>query len=187
MRIISGKYGGRQISMDDKAPVRPTSDKARGALFSSIAALIPGGSFLDICAGSGAVGLEALSRGALHVTSIEQSPRAVELIRVNAENLGVDSADFEILPGDFRAILPTLSGRRFAVIFADPPYGQRLLQSALEQVSRYALLADEGIMVLEHFAREKLPSQCFDLEQFKVRKYGQTLMSFYRKGEQGNE
>ncbi|HSL93736.1 MAG TPA: 16S rRNA (guanine(966)-N(2))-methyltransferase RsmD [Bacillota bacterium] len=187
MRIISGKYGGRKITMDEKAPVRPTSDKARGALFSSVAAVIPGSRFLDVCAGTGAVGIEALSRGALHVTAIEQSQRVVGLLRQNAGSLGIDDSEFEILQGDFRRVLANMPGRTFDVIFIDPPYEQGLSHAALEQVSGYGLLADGGVMIVEHFAKEELPAACAGLVQFKIRKYGQTVMTYYRKGEMADE
>lgn len=173
--------------MDDKAPVRPTSDKARGALFSSIAALVHGSRVLDICAGTGAVGLEALSRGALHVTAVEQAQRAIDLLKLNANALGVDPARYEIMRGDFRSVLGRLAGRQFDIIFADPPYEQGLLISVLEQVWRHNLLADNGVMVMEHFAKEEPPEASADLVRFKVKKYGQTTMTFYRKGEIGDE
>jgi 16S rRNA (guanine(966)-N(2))-methyltransferase RsmD len=187
MRIISGIFGGRKIAMDDRCPVRPTSDKARGALFSSVASMIPGCSFLDICAGTGAMGIEALSRGAAHVTAIEQSQRVIELLSQNTAAMGIGIADFEVLCGDFRTVLPVLAGRTFDVIFADPPYEQGLAQSAVELVALHDLLADDGVLVVEHFFKEDMPLTSAGLEQYKVRKYGQTTMTFYRKGAFNNE
>lgn len=181
MRVIAGKFGGRRILMDDMSPVRPTSDKARGALFSSLAATVPGSLFLDIFAGTGAVGIEALSRGAAHVTAIEKSRSVVKLLQSNMDSLGIDSHELQVMVGDFRDMLPLLAGRKFDCIFADPPYYTGLAQRTLELAAELDLLNASGVMVIEHFSKETLPVSCGCLLQFKLRRYGQTSLSFYRK------
>ncbi|KAF0197970.1 MAG: putative methyltransferase [Bacillota bacterium] len=183
MRIISGIYGGRQILMDDNLPIRPTSDKARGAVFSSIAMLIPESSILDIFAGTGAVGIEALSRGAKLVTAIEQSPKVAALIARNRDGLGIQRDQLAVIVGSFERELPRLAGSTYDVIFADPPYSRGYAQLALELVAKYGLLHPTGAMIIEHFSKEEVTDRAGDIRRAKVRYYGQTMMSYYLRGE----
>ena len=182
MRIISGIYGGRQILMDDSLPVRPTSDKARGAVFSSIATLIPDSSVLDVFAGTGAVGIEALSRGAKIVTAIEQSPKVAALIARNRDNLGIQCDQLAVVVGNFERELPKLAGLTYDVIFADPPYSKGYAQMVLDLVAKYELLHPAGAMIIEHFAKEEIADNAGDIRIAKVKNYGQTTMSYYLRG-----
>lgn len=179
MRIISGFFGGRKIAMDGRLPIRPTSDMARGALFSSIAELVPGARVLDIFAGTGAVGIEALSRGALEVIAIEQSPKVATLIMDNCRSLGITPAQLRVKVGSFERELAKLGGEQYEIIFADPPYSKGYGEQVLELVSRLGLLSPQGIMIIEHFNKDGLPKQVDRLKCIKVRNYGQTLMSFF--------
>lgn len=183
MRIISGIYGGRQILMDGSLPIRPTSDKARGAVFSSIAALVPESSVLDIFAGTGAVGIEALSRGAKAVTAIEQSPKVAGLITRNRGNLGIMPDQLSVIIGSFERELPKLAGMSYDIIFADPPYSKGYAQLVVELVARNELLHPKGVMIVEHFAREEAAEKMGDIRRVRVKTYGQTLMSYYLRGE----
>lgn len=167
--------------MDSRLPIRPTSDKARGAVFSSLASLIPDAKFLDVFAGTGAVGIEAVSRGARLVIAVEQSPRAAALIAKNRESLGIHPELLQIRVGSYARLLPELTGENFDVIFADPPYGDKLGAIVLELVDRCALLAPLGVLIVEHFAKESLPVQVGKLVREKTRNYGQTEMSFFVK------
>ncbi|MDP3487792.1 MAG: 16S rRNA (guanine(966)-N(2))-methyltransferase RsmD [Bacillota bacterium] len=183
MRIISGIYGGRKILMDDSLPIRPTSDKARGAVFSSIATLIPDSAILDIFAGTGAVGIEALSRGAKIVTAIEKSPQVAALIARNRDNLGIQSDQLAVIVGSFERELPRLEGSNYDVIFADPPYSKGYAQMVLELVAQHGLLHPTGVMIIEHFSKEEIAERAGDLRRAKIKNYGQTTMSYYLRGE----
>ncbi len=179
MRIISGVFGGRAIQMNGKLPIRPTSDKARGAVFSSLAPHIEGARFLDICAGTGAMGLEALSRGALLVKAIERSQEAAQLIMANRQALGTTDASFEVIVGEFGKILPRLEGESFDIIFADPPYGKGYPSEILILVGLHSLLAPGGHLVIEHFTKEQVLVAPGSLRLTRTKKYGQTQMSFF--------
>ena len=183
MRIISGIYGSRQILMDDSLPIRPTSDKARGAVFSSIASLIPEASVLDIFAGTGAVGIEALSRGAKLVTAIEQSPKVAALIARNRDSLGIKLDQLVVVVGSFEQELPRLAGATYDVVFADPPYSKGYSQAVLELVAQYRLLSPRGVMIIEHFYKEEVSEKVGDIRRSRVKNYGQTMMSYYLRGE----
>jgi len=141
-RVIAGEAGGRRLAVPDGRDTRPTSDRAREGLFatiSSIAGPLDGARVLDLYAGSGAVGLEALSRGAGHVLLVEQGARAVRVIKENIEAIGLPGA---VLVADRveRALARGPDGDRYDIVFADPPYA--LADAAVERV--LSLLAEGG-------------------------------------------
>ncbi|MBS3872574.1 MAG: 16S rRNA (guanine(966)-N(2))-methyltransferase RsmD [Firmicutes bacterium] len=179
MRVIAGTLGGRAIGMKDSLPIRPTSDKARGAVFSSLAPRIAGAKFLDIFAGTGAMGIEAISRGAHRVTAVELSPQVARLIKENLLSLGITSDEFEVKVGSFQAVLPILAAETYDLIFADPPYGQGYPAEVLRLIAHHDLLKTEGLLVIEHFSKESVPQRQGKLRLFKIKTYGQTQMSFF--------
>ncbi len=179
MRIIAGTFKGRHIVMDDKLAIRPTSDKARGAVFSSLAELIPDACFLDVFAGTGAMGIEAVSRGARLVVAVEKSPRAAALIIRNRDSLNIDPLVLRVRVGSYEQVLPELGEQKFDVIFADPPYGDLVGTQVLALIDRCGLLAVRGVLVVEHFAKESLPTETGGLGLLKIKSYGQTVMSHY--------
>ncbi len=169
MRIISGKYKGRKIKALDIMDVRPTSDKVRGALFNILGEKIRNSSFLDLYAGSGAVGIEALSRGAKNVYFVEDDFKVFKLIQENIANLKIKE-DYEILK-DFP------KQKKFDIIFLDPPYTKADIKD-LELINENNLLADNGIIIFEHDKILNFKSACFEL--FYEKKYGKTLLSFFK-------
>jgi 16S rRNA (guanine(966)-N(2))-methyltransferase RsmD len=136
-------------------PIRPTSDRVREALFDILGARVPNCAFLDVCAGSGAVGIEALSRGARHAVFLERDPRAVRLIR---DNLGVGSwsGTHEVLQGDADRSLELLAGRgaTFQVAFLDPPYDAGRIDLLVTAIGRR--LDPGGVLVVEHRSRTEI-------------------------------
>ncbi len=165
--------------MDDRLDIRPTSDKARGAVFSSLGELIPDARFLDIFAGTGAMGIEALSRGARLVVAVEQSPRAALLIVRNCERLSIAPELLKVRVGSYDKVLPELTGQEFDVVFADPPYSCSAGAHVLALVDRCNLLSARGVLVIEHFAKESFPAEVGSLTLLKAKQYGQTFMSYY--------
>ena len=165
--------------MEDKLAIRPTSDKARGAVFSSLGDLVPDARFLDVFAGTGAMGIEAVSRGAKLVVAVEQSPRAAALIVRNRDSLGIAPDRLVVRVGSYDRVLPELSRQQFDVIFADPPYTDLLGAGVLALVDGYDLLAAGGVLVIEHFAKESLPKEVGGLTLHRLKNYGQTVMSHY--------
>ena len=122
MRIIAGELKGRRIEAPNWDGLRPTSDKLRETLFNVLAPRIVGAHVLDGYAGTGAVGIEALSRGAAHVTFVEQDPRAVRLVEANLQRCGVDDR-YAIIRAGLADAIRRLDAARFDIIFLDPPYG----------------------------------------------------------------
>lgn len=155
MRIIAGAFKGRRLKPPTWTGLRPTSDKLRETLFNILAPRIEGAAVLDGFAGTGAIGLEALSRGAAHVLFIERDRRAVSLIEANAAICRA-AQGYTIEQGDFATVLARQPpDRRFDVILLDPPYDSTNLSAALDAAG--ARLAPEGVLVLERATRGDPP------------------------------
>lgn len=172
VRIIAGRWKGRRLVVPDGA--RPTSDRAREALFSILQKRIPGAKVLDLYAGSGAVGLEAVSRGAARATLVEKS---APVVRENLARLPVPHGDVEISGEDAGSALDTLSrkGVRFDLVFADPPYGSEV--PALR--SRGKSVLEEGGMLVFQADRGTAPPAIDGLTLVETRDYGRNLFFFF--------
>lgn len=148
MRVISGTAKGRKLRMKDSLPIRPTSDKVKGAVFNILAELIPDCRFLDLFAGSGAMGIEAWSRGAGDVTFVEKDSRVFDLLQENLRTVGFATA--RCVLADFSMAISRMPGRQFDIIYADPPYQAGLYPMIMKQVAAHHLLDAAGILCLEH-------------------------------------
>lgn len=178
MRIIAGDLKGRRIEAPTWDGLRPTSDKLRETLFNVLAAQVRGARVLDAFAGTGAVGIEALSRGAAHVTFVEQDPRAVRLVASNLERCGIEDRH-AIIRARLAGALARLGTHEFDIIFLDPPYGPRQLDEALAAADR---LAGGGtLVVLEHAARDASPAETGALVRVRELKSGDSALAFYRR------
>lgn len=175
MRIIAGTLKGRRLDAPDWSGLRPTSDRLRETLFNVLAPRMADARFLDAYAGTGAVGIEALSRGAAHVTFVEQDRRAQGLIQANLDRCGVENRYAIIRAGFTGAAMRSAGG--FDVLFLDPPYGAAVLSEALETA---APLAGSGaLLVVEHAKRDGAPSQVSGLELTRDLVQGDSVLSFY--------
>lgn len=182
MRIIAGTYRGLRLKTLKGAKLRPTSDQLRETLFDVLGPAVEGAAFLDAYAGSGAVGLEALSRGAREVVFLEHHRPAAELIRENLAALSVTSG-FRVLASPVLATLDRLAeeGARFDVVFLDPPYEAiREYHHALRQLGRGALLAAHSLVVAEHARRCRLEEKYQELHQVRLLVRGDSQLAFYR-------
>jgi 16S rRNA (guanine966-N2)-methyltransferase len=183
MRIIAGKYRGRRLKRPPTLETRPTSDRLRETLFNILAPRINGARFLDLCAGSGAVGIEALSRGAVHATFVDQSRRMCDLIEANLEALDVsenDAAVVSIEATEFLRRHAKKEGAPFDIIFFDPPYAtdyELVLSFFGGEASR--LLTADGIVVVEHHRKTDLLEAFDGLKRYRVVKQGDSCLSFY--------
>jgi len=155
MRIIAGANKGRRLKAPTWSGLRPTSDKVRETLFNILAARVPGARVLDVFAGSGAVGLEALSRGASRAVFIEQDRRAAALIADNAELCGVPERCAIIRDAAGRVLQKPIDGDPFDLVILDPPYDFAALSEVIAAAASH--LAPGGLLVLEHAARRNVP------------------------------
>jgi 16S rRNA (guanine(966)-N(2))-methyltransferase RsmD len=174
MRIIAGTLKGRRLDTPDWPGLRPTSDTLRETLFNVLGSAVEGARVLDGYAGTGAVGIEALSRGASHVTFVESDARAARLIAANLERCGVRDR-YAIIRARFADA--QLDGA-FDIVFLDPPYGATALADALE---RAAALATDGTLVLiEHARRDQAPAAAGTLVLTRDLGSGDSALAFYR-------
>jgi 16S rRNA (guanine966-N2)-methyltransferase len=175
IRIIAGSLKGRRLASPDWPGLRPTSDRLRETLFNVLADTVVGARVLDGCAGTGAVGIEAISRGAAHVTFLERDPRALALIAENLTRCGV-MGGYTILRADLAVAGPAGLPAVFDVVFLDPPYAM-----APDQAVEHAagLVAPGGRLIIEH-ARRSIPRASIeDLALARTLTAGDSALSFY--------
>ena len=181
-RVIGGQGRGRRLKSPAGEKTRPTGARVKQTLFDILAPLIPGSRFLDLFAGGGAMGLEALSRGAARVALVDRSAAAVEVIRHNVSALKGLGGDVQVFRQDAATAAAGLaaSGLRFDVVFLDPPYESELYEPLLEQAGE-GLLADGGVVVAEHFHKRVLPERIGRLLRTRSVRIGDHRLSFYRR------
>jgi 16S rRNA (guanine966-N2)-methyltransferase len=182
-RIIAGQGRGRRLRAPAGAATRPTGGRVRQTLFDILGGEIVGARFLDAFAGSGAVGLEALSRGAAKVVLVDRDRSAVLSARENARALAAAGGEVQVVQQDARTALPALAdqGRRFDVVYVDPPYASELYEPLLESLGGGSLLAEGGRVVVEHFHKRPLPETIGRLERTRTVRVGDRCLSFYRR------
>lgn len=176
MRIIAGEFKGRRLESPADYSVRPTTDKVKEALFSILSQQIWGSRVLDLFAGTGNLGIEALSRGAAECVFCDSSRDSIKLIKSNIAHCKAQGA--RVIPGDFRKTLANLDGQ-FDIILLDPPYDKEFLEPAFELIREHDLLAEDGVIVAEHRREEELPDEFHGFEKIKERKYGIIKLSIY--------
>jgi 16S rRNA (guanine966-N2)-methyltransferase len=182
MRVIAGKYRSRTLRSLKGLELRPTTDRLRETLFNVLGPLIQDSFFVDCFAGTGAVGIEALSRGAREVIFIEKHRPAVAVIRKNLDSLGIRDG-VEIRSGDALDELEKLSKRKLLpdFIYFDPPYKLAAeYENILEFLDSAQLLAPEGRVIAEHTRRLELPSFLTRLERSRMIVHGDSVLSLYR-------
>lgn len=177
LRIIAGKFGSRIIKAPPGHRTHPMGDRIRGALFNSLGDQVPGAKVLDAFAGSGAVGLEALSRGASHVTFVERDKRALDILRQNIAILGVEH-ETRIIKTTVENWLQVASDTKFDLIFADPPYHDPQF-STVQKL--FGLLHFDALMVLSHPGRGEAPTGTNGVVVVDNRSYAAANLTFYRR------
>jgi len=180
MRITSGKFRSRGIKMPKS--IRPTQNKVRKALF-DILGDVQGLSFLELFAGSGGVGFEAVSRGVGELTLVEYNRDCLVAIRKNIESLKLKACSLYPLEAEKAIKAFHKDKRRFDIIFLDPPYYQGLAKKTLQILGAYDILAPNGFTVVQHFKRDELPEESGKLKLIKEARYGDTILSFYKRSE----
>jgi 16S rRNA (guanine966-N2)-methyltransferase len=180
MRVIAGSHRGRRLSGPRGISLRPTSDKVREALFSILGSRIPGSQFLDLYAGTGAVGIEALSRGAKRVTFVESDPKAVQIMRKNLMACGMlDPAELRVSQTETFLQQPQWWKGPYDVVFADPPYADRGAVELVLSSWHLDLLAPEAVLVIEQDARAELPTATNGARLIRRYDYGDTALFVY--------
>jgi len=181
MRVIGGKYRSRVLAEFAGENVRPTSDRAREALFNILSLKMYGARVLDLFAGSGALGIESLSRGAKEVVFNDCSKDSVAIIKKNLNTLKIpiNGEDAKVMQADYLACLQQVRGA-FDIIFLDPPYRFDYGEKALVKIAENRLLTENGIVMYERDV--PFEGEITGLEKYDERKYGKAYLTFFRKG-----
>ena len=206
MRVIAGAFKGRRlVAPKGSRVVRPTTDRVKESVFSILRAQVVNANFLDLCAGTGSIGIEAISRGAKHVTFLERDPRCIRVIEQNLQTCGLPTVPHTRCFG--AAQKPTVSAcllRRdavkgisylqkqaavFEIIYFDPPYSTgtegspKLYTTCLALLAENTLLGPGGTLLVEHAKRSVIPDRIGSLTRDRIASYSDTVVSFYRKDE----
>jgi len=188
MRIIAGEFKSRKIDFPKTKMTRPMTDRSKETLFNILGSLVNGKHVLDLFAGSGSLGLEALSRGCRDVTFVDQADWASKVIHRNLESLGL-SARAQVIEAD---VLKTITrfekrGDRYSLIFVDPPFNQGLVQKTLIKLDQSAIVSPFAQIVVGHAVQEPILDQFKTLELARTKKLGQAYLSFFFKVESQND
>ena len=180
MRVIAGIYKGRRLKTLEGLSVRPTSDRLRETLFNILTPRIEGARFADICAGSGAIGIEALSRDARRVTFIESSLKAARIISENLRNCGIRE-DYRVINRDALRALKSLASEKaqFDIIYFDPPYDSEIYTPVMWLIAKHDLLAEDGVVIVEHRRQTPLLPNYDRLRPYRQVTQGESLLTFF--------
>lgn len=183
MRVIAGEAKGARLHAPKGMRIRPTLDRVREALFDILAPKVPGATFMDLFAGTGANGIEALSRGAVYCLFADSATSSLKVIRRNLAVTGLqDRAVLRrcVLPKEIHRLADL--GVVFDVIFADPPYDFDAYEALIAGIHHAQLLAHEGVIIVEHAARVKAPGEIQAYARSRLATYGDTTLSFFSLG-----
>lgn len=181
MRIIAGEGHGRKLKVPRGGETRSTASRVKQTYFDIMRPAIEGATFLDACSGSGAMGIEAVSRGAVHATLIDRSHAALGTALANIKVLGEKSRLVEVLQGDLLRTLRKLRSERrtFDVVYLDPPYDEGPYEEALELLAD-GLVSPRGYVTAEHFKKRELPEAILTLVRFREVKVSDHRLTIYR-------
>ena len=180
MRVISGKAKGMTLKTIDGNLTRPTRDMVREALFSILINYVQDSTFLDLFAGSGAIGIEALSRGASFCMFIDSNPLCIKVIRENVEKAKFSTLS-QIYNTDYKNAISKLEEQSFDIIYIDPPYNKEMGIEAIRLVSERNILKHKGIIILETDTNEVVPDIVGIYEKFNYKRYGRNILSLFRR------
>ena len=177
--MIAGIYRGRVLKSPPDKRTRPTSDRLRETLFNVLAPRISDDTrFLDLCAGTGAIGIEAISRGSAFVTFVDRSKRACALIEENLDKLGVPESQTDVINTDAANFTGRDHAEGWDIIFFDPPYDSDYAL-VLHELGSGAALNDGGVLIVEHHTKDRMPDETGNLRRWRILKQGETSLSFY--------
>lgn len=182
MRIISGDFKGRRLNAPENDKVRPTTGKVKEAMFSMLMNDVFDAVVLDLFAGTGNLGLEAISRGARKCYFGDNSRESLKLVKENIRYCKAEDKAV-VIPGSFEKVIDRVN-EKVDIVLLDPPYRDGLMIKAIERILEQDILSEDGIVVAEHHSTEKLPERIGTLKKLKEKKYGTILVNFYGKEEE---
>lgn len=181
MRVITGIARGKRLKTPDGLLTRPTSDRVKEGIFSAVQFEVQGAAFLDLFAGTGQMGIEAMSRGASRAVFVDGRQEACKLVKENLRLTGFEK-NTQVVQSDYLAFLE-VSKEKFDIIFLDPPYAEVFMENSLKKISEIDILTDCGIIICERPAEKKLDDEIPGLRRCKDYRYGKTLVTIFRRGD----
>lgn len=183
MRVIAGTYRGRTLKSPADTRTRPTSDRLRETLFNVLAPRIADDTrFLDLCAGTGAIGIEAISRGAAFSTFVDKSRKACALIEDNLDHLQIPETETEIVCISAETFTGRIHSQGWDIVFFDPPYDLDYANVLIDfGLPESTLLRDDGLLVVEHHSKRPLPDAVGQIRRWRLLKQGDSSLSFYER------
>lgn len=181
LRVISGSAKGHKLKTIGGKETRPTADRVKESVFNIISGFVAGARVLDLYSGTGNLGIEALSRGAVFSLFVEKSRESILTIKHNLLHTKL-SEKSSVMAMDVFTALDKLSkeSRKFDIIFLDPPYNKNLVEKTLKCLVESDIIEQDGIIIAEHDLKDEVPQEAGHLKRFRYQKYGDTAVSFYR-------
>lgn len=184
MRIISGRFKGHHLVSFKAGHIRPTTDRVKETLFNKIMFQVEGTRVLDLFCGTGNLGLEALSRGAQHVTFVDAHKQSIAITRENIQKLKVPQDEYVVIQKDVLSYLKSYEGPAFDIILADPPFTQKMAHDVMVVVSESHAFGPQTIMTIESEKKERMEDTYPPLVRFDTKDYGDKILSFFSKSEE---
>ncbi len=178
MRVISGRWKGRKLVSFEAGNIRPTTDRVKESLFNIISFRLPESRVLDLFSGTGSLGIEALSRGAQTVCSVENHPKSLKIIKENHAALDIKS-EILVLPVDVFKFLKDYDGQPFDLILIDPPFTQKLGHDVMLKLSQSKVFGEHSLIIIETARKERLDENYEPLVQTDQRLFGDKILSFF--------
>jgi len=183
IRIIAGEFKNRELYelKNPEGTVRPILARVRKSLFDILTPRLADSKFLDLYSGTGAVGIEAVSRGVQYSVFVDLQLVSIDVLKKNIEKLGIAGKSF-VFQADITGGLQWVSSKisdKFDIIFMGPPYKEKLVNATLQAISQSGILADSGIIIAQHHAKEEADTELYNM--YRQKKYGDTILSFYNK------
>ncbi len=180
MRVISGKFKGRELVSFKAAHIRPTTDRIKESIFNKLQSEIEGALVLDLFSGTGNLAIEAISRNARSVVAVEMNKKSIDIIKRNVQLLKIEN--LEIIGQDVFKFLKNYAGERFDLIFCDPPFTEKLAHRLFTEISVSSVFKNETLIVAESGGKEPLLDEYLPLIRFDKRDYGDKIVSYFRAG-----
>ena len=180
MKVISGKYKGRILKGHDLEATRPTMDRVKESLFAMIQAEIAEKNILDLFAGSGNLGIEALSMHAKKVYFVDKNKKAIKYIQENLNTLDIEKEKYLLINKDYKDALSELKEKKIDIILLDPPYNTDYIEQAFLLINKYNMINKNGLIICETDKLIKIPTK-EDLKEIKNKKYGDKYIVIFRK------
>ena len=177
MRVTTGKYRGRKLIDNKFEHIRPTADVVKQAIFNKLNFEVQDSIILDLFCGTGALGIEGLSRGAGEVVFADKDLRSINLTKNNLKNLGI-TENFKVITGDYKRVISMLEGKKFDIILLDPPYQSGVYEDAIKRIYESKLLSENGVVVCEYAQKDKYDFSPFSVIDEKV--YGIKKVSYLK-------